>query len=230
MDAVVARPRPHGAPVAAVAVALVAWLAFAMPVAAEHGRAVESNGNSGTIKIHAGVEAETPMHTSTEPHPGCFYHIHGFHFAPGADVVYTIHAWSPDDDQSLGEVDSGSATADDIGDLYIAPVNQPLPNGHYKAIVDRPGAPGDAPDGEKQKVFWIECDANAAQGGGVLGGQGGAWKVGGSAGGGVLGGAGGPSGGMLPDTAVPMELAGSLGGLLLVASGIAYSVNRRRDS
>ena len=34
----------------------------------------------------------------------------------------------------------------------------------------------------------------------------------------------------LPNTAVPMELTSSLGGLLVVLSGIAYAVNRRRDS
>lgn len=33
----------------------------------------------------------------------------------------------------------------------------------------------------------------------------------------------------LPNTAVPMELAGSLGGLLVLLSGIGFSVNRRRN-
>jgi hypothetical protein len=44
---------------------------------------------------------------------------------------------------------------------------------------------------------------------------------------GTLGSSGGPGGG-LPNTAVPVELVASLGGLLVIASGIGFSLTRRR--
>jgi hypothetical protein len=70
-------------------------------------------------------------------------------------------------------------------------------------------------------------------GSGTLGGSGGpgaSTAAGGTVRGAVAGGQGGPGAGSLPNTAVPAELAGSLGGLLVALSGIAYAVNRRRDS
>lgn len=45
---------------------------------------------------------------------------------------------------------------------------------------------------------------------------------------GTLGSTGGPAGGGLPNTAVPVELAASLGSLLVIASGIGFSLTRRR--
>lgn len=228
-----------------VAAVLCAWLAFAGPVGAVHGEPVESEGNSGTIKIHAGLEPEAPVEPRTQPHPGCFFHIHGFHFPADVQVEWTIYSWPPTGDQTPVAGQSGSTTTDGLGEFSITPAGQPFEDGHYKAIVNTPSRPGNAPDGGKQKTFWIECEEGTAAGGagrpggdgGVLGGQGG--QPGGVIGrhtgpggvqGGVLGGQGGPDAGALPDTAVPAELGRSVGGLLVLLSGIGYSVLRRRNS
>jgi len=234
----------------AVAASVLAWLAFAAPVSAD------PPGANGTVKIHEAPQHKNGSVNANDPKV-CQFVIHGFGFDSSQTGEWWIqeHKWGSGD--SSKAVLSGDFEADANGDwsqpdgtnAHDASHSQwyTLDNGHYKLYVEARSGPTTY----KHKVFKVDCPP----GGGVLGptptptptpGQqgitstptpsptGGAAAATSSPRGGVLGATGSPAAGAagagnLPDTAVPMEVAGSLGGLLMILSGIAYTVSRRRN-
>ena len=250
MHALATTRRSGGAVALAVAASAVIWLAaFVSPVSAD------PPGQNGTVKIHEAPTHKNGSENANDPKV-CEFVIHGFNFDAGQTGRFWIqeHKWGNGDPSMavLGGSGNYSAQADGSwsapnnapGEAHASPHSLPfykLDPGHYKLFVEltRP----DGPTTYKHKVFKVECppagggDTGGNTGGNTGGtgsGTAGGTATGGTATGGtragVLGGAGGPAAGNLPNTAVSMELAGSLGGLLMVLSGIAYSVNRRRDS
>ena len=134
----------------AALLALASAPAYADPGSGSSG---SPPGNNGTIKIHSGDTENEPIQAD-EPHPGCTFHIHGFNFDASSSGTWTIVAWAPTGDGQTVAA-SGSWSANASGEWRTAVTS--LAPGHYKAFAKQTGAPG----GQKQKVFWIECEASA---------------------------------------------------------------------
>jgi hypothetical protein len=99
-----------------------------------------------------------------------------------------------------------------VATLITVPANQEAAHRAHGDVTPTAGAcpTGSNPGG-----------SGTAGGSGTLGGQGGPAR------GAVAGGQGGPGAGSLPNTAVPADLPSSIGGALLVLSGIGFTALRR---
>ena len=253
MEAVLTHRRSDRAIALAVAASALIWLAaFASPVAAQ-----DPPGNNGTVKIHIGAPTTAHAIEPNNPHV-CDFHVHAWNFDENQVLTFTIvgHGGPTAGEGEVSgtittNIDGEHGWEGSSRHFNANPAAPDLPPGHYKLTVDTGNG---TPTQDKHKVFWVECEdtgtggnntggnntggstntggggtagGSTNTGGAVAGGQGG--PAAGGTRGGVLGSQGGPAAGALPDTAVPLELLGSIGGLLVVASGIGYSVNRRRS-
>jgi len=127
----------------------------------------DDKGNNGDIKIHDTGTAQAD--NRNEPHV-CTFYIDGFNFDKNSMGSWRIERWSP---TGSGQVAQDHWSADASGNWRSTP--QSLPDGHYKAFAKQttPMTSG----GEKQKVFWVECNAKQPaapgnQGGGNNGNNG----------------------------------------------------------
>jgi MYXO-CTERM domain-containing protein len=128
------------------------FYAFALstPASADPG------GNNGDVKIH---DTGTAVQDNrNEPHV-CNFYIDGFNFDGGSSGSWRIEGWAP---TGSGVKSSNSwGPADAAGNWHSNPIS--LPDGHYKLFVKQtsPMTPG----GEKQKVFWVECNSSTTTSG-----------------------------------------------------------------
>lgn len=136
-------------------------------------------GNNGTIKIHESPGEREPA-MANDPHV-CLFHIHGFKFDDNSTGEAWIESWPPTGNRS--QVWHGTWASGNTGEWRTADIK--LANGHYKAYAKQMNEA--TPGGDKQKVFWVECEQT---GGGASGGTG-ATGATGSTGGNGNGNAGG---------------------------------------
>jgi hypothetical protein len=94
----------------------------------------------------------------------CLFHIHGFKFDNNSTGEAWIESWPPTGNRS--QVWHGSWTSGKTGEWRTADIK--LANGHYKAYAKQMNEA--TPGGDKQKVFWVECEQTG--GGGATGGTG----------------------------------------------------------
>jgi len=130
--------------------ALILSLMAALAVPALGGP--KGGDQQGTVKIHEGPGEPDPI-MKNEPKV-CDFHIHGFNFHDGEQIVWWIEEKG---DQGWGDtVLSGNAVADTEGEWRDPEAAAyTLEPGHYKLYVDR------APEFDppiKHKVFKIECE------------------------------------------------------------------------
>jgi LPXTG-motif cell wall-anchored protein len=123
--------------------------ALATPASADPG------GNNGDVKIH---DTGTAVQDNrNEPHV-CNFYIDGFNFDGGSSGSWRIEGWAP---TGSGVKSSNSwGPADATGNWHSNPIT--LPDGHYKLFFKQtsPMTPG----GEKQKVFWVDCNGTTTIG------------------------------------------------------------------
>jgi len=136
--------------------ATVLFFAFAMsaPAAADPN----GPGNNGTVKIVN--DNDDPMGADdrdNDPHV-CHFHMYGFHFDHNSSGTWQIESWPPTGNRTV--VASGTWKADGTGQWAVA--GPALADGHYEldAKQTAPGTPG----GDKNKVFWVKCNASTTTG------------------------------------------------------------------
>src|SRR5437667_42147 len=118
-------------------------------------------GNNGDVKIHEGAGESNPMEAN-DPHV-CTFHIHGFNFDGSASGTWRIEGWPP---TGGGTYNGTWGPADASGNWREPKAGaMTLPAGHYKLFVWQK-LPNDPPGGPKQKVFWVDCGAQAGNGSG----------------------------------------------------------------
>ena len=121
----------------------------------------DDKGNNGDIKIHDASTAQAD--NRNEPHV-CTFYIDGFNFDKNSSGTWRIERWAP---TGSGLVMQDKWSADASGNWRSTTLS--LADGHYKAFAKQT-APMTA-GGEKQKVFWVDC--NAKQPAAPVGNQGG---------------------------------------------------------
>ena len=114
-------------------------------------------GNNGTIKIHESPGEREPA-MANDPHV-CLFHVHGFKFDNNSTGEAWIESWPPTGNRS--QVWHGTWSAGNSGEWRTADIR--LADGHYKAYAKQMNEP--TPGGDKQKVFWVECDQTSGGGG-----------------------------------------------------------------
>src|SRR5438034_2900056 len=118
-------------------------------------------GNNGDVKIHEGAGESSPVEAN-DPHV-CTFHIHGFNFDGSASGTWRIEGWPP---TGGGTYNGTWGPADASGNWREPRAGaMTLPAGHYKLFVWQK-LPNDPPGGPKQKVFWVDCGAQAGNGSG----------------------------------------------------------------
>src|SRR5437773_11355135 len=118
-------------------------------------------GNNGDVKIHEGAAESSPVEAN-DPHV-CTFHIHGFNFDGSASGTWRIEGWPP---TGGGTYNGTWGPADASGNWREPKAGaMTLPAGHYKLFVWQK-LPNDPPGGPKQKVFWVDCGAQAGNGSG----------------------------------------------------------------
>src|SRR5947208_690641 len=118
-------------------------------------------GNNGDVKLHEGAGESNPMEAN-DPHV-CTFHIHGFNFDGSASGTWRIEGWPP---TGGGTYNGTWGPADASGNWREPKAGaMTLPAGHYKLFVWQK-LPNDPPGGPKQKVFWVDCGAQAGNGSG----------------------------------------------------------------
>ena len=133
-----------------IASVLLCAVALAAPAAADPN----GPGNNGTVKIvNDGDDPITADDRDNDPHV-CHFHVFGFHFDSNSSGTWRIDRWAP---TGTGTAASGGWQADASGAFHVP--GPALADGHYKLFVKQtvPAAPG----GDKQKVFWVSCAAQA---------------------------------------------------------------------
>jgi len=105
-------------------------------------------GCNGDIKVHNGDEEPSPIQQD-HPKVGCSFHLHGFNFDPGSEIVWYIKI-HPDTGED--PVLSGILIADANGEVRTELLS--LPTDMYKVFWHQTGCPG----GDKHKVFKVECE------------------------------------------------------------------------
>ena len=105
-------------------------------------------GCNGDIKVHNGDEEPSPIQQD-HPKVGCSFHLHGFNFDPGSEIVWYIKI-HPDTGED--PVLSGILIADANGEVKTELLS--LPTDMYKVFWHQTGCPG----GDKHKVFKVECE------------------------------------------------------------------------
>jgi len=143
---------------------LAAGLAALLMVGAMAGPSFA--GNKGTVKVEEVDIDELP---DNSPHPGCVFRVEWFHYADGSDVTWDFTVHPPTSDTS-GPGSSVGGGADTLGpedtnnhhlnlsvvqDLEAALLGSgiephPQQGWHVKLSVT-------GPEGNKYKVFWVEC-------------------------------------------------------------------------
>ena len=109
--------------------------------------------NHGTVKVQE--DSETGDH-SNNPHVGCSFSVEGFKMAADAGTI-TIKAWPPEGDHETvvlsdnWTADEGDSADDKDGAHFVAGPYE-LESGHYKVFASN------APDHDKTKVFWVDCE------------------------------------------------------------------------
>ena len=105
-------------------------------------------GCNGDIKVHNGDEEPSPIQQD-HPKVGCSFHLHGFNFDPGSEIVWYIKI-HPDTGED--PVLSGILIADANGEVKTELLS--LPTDMYKVFWHQTGCRG----GDKHKVFKVECE------------------------------------------------------------------------
>lgn len=116
------------------------------------GTVAGPNGNNGDVKIHESTTAVQDQRN--QPHV-CTFYIDAFNFDKAASGTWRIEKWAP---TGSGVVATGSwGPSDNDGNWHSSSLT--LADGHYKLFFKQTGTPG----GEKQKVFWVECNKTAGE-------------------------------------------------------------------
>jgi LPXTG-motif cell wall-anchored protein len=133
---------------------LATILFFAFALSAPASADPNGPGNNGTVKIvNNGDDPMGADDRDNDPHV-CQFHIFGFHFDNTSSGTWQIESWPPTGDRTV--VAHGTWTADGTGQWAVA--GPALADGHYELDAKQTGAPG----GDKNKVFWVKCNAAAA--------------------------------------------------------------------
>lgn len=111
----------------------------------------EGDGESGTIKVHDGADAQPDMRN--EPHVDCDFWVEGFNMAADSGTL-TFFSWRPTGDmEQVKTADwDGTAEADGKGFHFLEGPFM-LPDGHYKVE-----STNNKEETKKSKVFWVECE------------------------------------------------------------------------
>jgi hypothetical protein len=145
------RPKPRTVVMSLLLLGAVALsFAAAIPVGAQ--------GNSGTIKVHDGPDADPD--TRNEPHVTGDAYVEGSNMAAdGGDLLF--YAWPPTGDMELvlattWDADDGEPASHFLAGPFF------LPCGHYRVFAyngDGPDDPSEPqPGGAKKKTFWVDCE------------------------------------------------------------------------
>lgn len=116
---------------------------------------VTSQPNTGTIKVHDGVDADPDMRN--EPHVSGDVFIEGFNmFATGGDLL--VYSWPPTGNMEFVLATTWTTDDGEPANHFLAGPFE-LPCGHYRVLAFNGDGPEDPeafqPGGAKQKMFWV---------------------------------------------------------------------------